>query len=190
MRRTSPALAVGVALLVALLVVVGSATAPAKTLSDEELVDEAGFVVVGTVTNVEGRWSDDGTQIFTFVDVDVEETLKGRLDGSKIRLRLLGGEADGIGMALADAPHFAAKEEVLLFLTENPQSLFPIVGNDQGKLELTREPATGGRMVPRRAARLDDFADRIRGIARTQAARQRPPRGRRPAPMQPKRVQP
>jgi hypothetical protein len=81
----------------------------------------------------------------------VGEVLKGPSPGATLRLRLLGGSADGITMTVVDGPSFVAGESTLLFLGPNLQSFFPVVGLDQGKFTFETDPTTGVEHVRERA---------------------------------------
>lgn len=181
-------------LLVAALLALGvpaAATTMSKVLTDEELVAQAGYVLVGKINRVTSDWNAQHTQIFTYVDVHVERVLKGDLRSSDIQLRTLGGVgSDGIGMYIADMPEFRPNEEALLFLTSNPQELFPIVALNQGKIEVRTDGRTGEKLVPSRGASLESFAGRLSRIAEVQRADQLDPSGAGMNVAQPKEARP
>jgi len=137
--------------------------------SDEELVAEAGYVLTGTVERVEGQWSPDGGQIYSFVDIRVGEAIKGTPGTDVIRLRVLGGEVDGFGMQVVDGPTFVPGEEAVFFLERNPQTLFPLVGLAAGKVPIVTDATTRARSVPGRAMARDAYVDRLRAIVAAQA---------------------
>ncbi len=147
-----------------------SRAAVGPPLTDEQMVERAGLVVVGRVLRVTSDWNADRTQIYSFVDVAVDQTLKGALNQKTLRLRVLGGAVDEIGLFVPETPQFTPKEEMVLFLERNPQTLFPVVGLERGKLTVETVSATGQKLVTERGAALEEYARRIRGIAEAQAA--------------------
>ena len=140
-----------------------------RPLTDDELVERAGLVVVGQVLRVTSEWNAARTQIFSYVDLRVDQALKGALSQRTLRLRVLGGTVGDVGMFVPETPQFAPNEELVLFLERNPQTLFPVVGLEQGKLSVRTVPATGQKLVTERGASLDEYARRVRGIAEAQA---------------------
>ena len=143
------------------------ATSLTHSFTDEELVNQAGYVLVGKVDRVTASWNAAHTQIFSYVDERVGQVLKGDIRSQTIRLRTLGGVADGIGMYIPDAPVFLPGEEAVLFLTNNPQELFPFVAFDQGVLPIRADARTGERAVIGRGVGLDGYVTRVRDIARS-----------------------
>lgn len=111
--------------------------------SVEQMASEAHAIVEGHVAEVESVWSADHTQIYTWVTIDIRKEHKGAGMGSVLKLRLFGGELDGVGMAAEDSPTLVKGSDVVLFLGPNPQAFFPTVGMAQGVFTLSRDEATG-----------------------------------------------
>jgi hypothetical protein len=166
------------------------ATSLTHSFTDEELVDQAGFVLVGTVDRVTASWNPAHTQIYSYVDVRVGQVLKGEIQSRSIRLRTLGGVADGIGMYIPDAPVFLPGEEAVLFLTHNPQEMFPFVAFNQGVLPVRADARTGERSVIGRGIGLDGYVTRVRGIARSLELASPAGTGRMQGAVQPKEATP
>src|SRR3954464_11227119 len=75
--------------------------------SFDELVDKAEVIFEGNVTDVKSQWVGEGAErhIVSYVTFTVKDAIKGD-SGAKYTLRMFGGEVDGEGMAIADAPKF------------------------------------------------------------------------------------
>jgi len=165
-------LAVAMALLLAAPV---AAHETGRKLTDDELVARSSNIVRGRVTNLRSEWSLDGTHIYTFVDIRVDESLKRSIPGNRLTLRLLGGAVGEIAMTVLGTPEFERDEEVLLFLEKNTRSFFPTVGRHEGKLTVATDAQTGGKRVEashRPSETLQNFRSRITGLVASQAARQ------------------
>ncbi len=162
----------GCALVVAA-VIGGTATLEAtviEPMSDADLVREAGFIVHGRVTGAVSRWNEGQSQIFTFVDIAVDNQLKGESLGKVVSLRLLGGYADGIGMAIAGAPAFQAGEEVVVLMEGNPHAILPVVGMSHGKFTVLTDAETGVKTVKERGVEFAAFMGRLSALAHGRAA--------------------
>jgi hypothetical protein len=114
--------------------------------STEELTVLSEFVVEGTVTDVEARWRDDHKFVYTYVTIEVEEVMKGRLGESTIVLEELGGTANGVTATVEGVPVFEAGERVIVFL-DVVEDAYRCHGFAQGKF--TVQDARGGRVVSR-----------------------------------------
>lgn len=102
-----------------------------KPLSPQELSDKSSLIIVGTIIKTESSWNAERTKIFTFVEIEVEEYVKGQGDKT-ITIRVPGGTAEGITEEHTGNPTFSVGEKVLLFL--NPGHPYSdIVGAYQGK---------------------------------------------------------
>jgi len=120
-------------------------------MSLEEMTREAGVIVVGSVETTESRFSADGRMILTEVAVTVERPLKG---GPRARILLVtpGGRVGDKTLIASGAPVFARGERVVLFLHGDEGRPFGIVGWNQGKLMVSRDPRTGRDLVRGQAA--------------------------------------
>jgi hypothetical protein len=180
--RLCPAL-LSIALAIpSLLAAPGAAHETGRRLSDDELVSRSAQIVRGKVIDLRSEWDPEGTHIYTYVDVRVDEAIKNAIYGELIKLRVLGGTVGDIRMTVYGMLSFTPDEEVILFLGENTRSFFPTVGQHEGKLRITTDETTGERRIiaPHRPTeRLPNFRSRIDSLVATQAASQAP---RRPAP--------
>jgi hypothetical protein len=85
--------------------------------SDAELIEKSDAIVRGVVTSSRVVESDRGF-LETVYEIAVTRVLKGEIaERSSIAVRSPGGTVDGRFMLVESAAHFAANEQVLLFLT-------------------------------------------------------------------------
>lgn len=115
--------------------------------SFDELVGQAQVIFQGSVANVKSQWVGEGAQryIVTYVTFTVKDALKGA-PGESYTLRMFGGEVDGEGMAVADAPKFAVGDEDVLFVENNGSQVVPLVGIMFGRYHV-RKDQSGREMV-------------------------------------------
>ena len=85
-------------------------------LTTRELLEQADWVVVGTVKGQTSEWTDGRRTIRTLVTFEVDLWLKGKAVDPNIVIKIPGGTAAGITEWVEDAARFAAGERVLLFL--------------------------------------------------------------------------
>jgi hypothetical protein len=104
-------------------------------------------IVIGRVAAVESYWNPGHTRIYTRVNVEVSESLKG--GAGPLQLTQMGGEIDGVRYSIPGGPLFRPGEEALLFVWRAPDGRAQVTGLAQGKFEIARDPATGERTVQR-----------------------------------------
>jgi hypothetical protein len=80
----------------------------------------------------------EGDRIFTAVEVQVENALKGDTAGGPLTLKLLGGEADGLRTVVIGAPCISSGEEVVFFLKANGAATYDVVNLAEGAFEVVR----------------------------------------------------
>lgn len=122
-------------------------------LSLEELVGESDSVIIGTVVSSQSQWNNDRSAIYTTVIVAIENHLKGNPLPDLVTVIVPGGEIDGVMQIVSDTPIFDPGEEVMLFLEELPQQIYPrsifypkahsVFGNFQGKKEIINNKVDG-----------------------------------------------
>jgi hypothetical protein len=114
-----------------------------KPFSD--VTAETPNIVRGTIArvHVENAITEDGGKtIFTYADVIVKEVLKGKIAGSSIVVRKVGGTKDGVTLEIPSSPEFVENEEVVLFLSEEQSDqTYEVLGLELGKFNL--EPKNG-----------------------------------------------
>jgi hypothetical protein len=121
-----------------------AATTGVAPLGVDELTALADLAIEGRVVSIRAR--EVGRQIFTDIEVEVVDAVKGR-PGKVVRLRLYGGVANGRRTTVVGAPCLTAGEEVFLFLKSVGAQAFGVVNLSEGKFAIARGPA--GVMVER-----------------------------------------
>jgi hypothetical protein len=148
----------GIALILALgvcLLIAGPTFALVEQKSLDDLADEADVVVLGEVTDITSYQDDDG--IYTIVTLEVEQAIKGET-GQEVEVRVPGGEVNGIGLWVEDAPIFQTGERVVVFLEETNAAL-EVCGWSEGKFTIE------GDRVVKLDQSLDNFIAEIEGLA-------------------------
>jgi hypothetical protein len=123
-----------------------------QKLSEEELSSRADTILLGKCTSIRSEWNEARTMIFTYVTISPQNVLKGSPGFQPIIIKKLGGEVDGIGMAVEDTSVFEEGEEVLLFLRRGENEFHTILGLYQGKFSVKTDEATGKKILLRRKA--------------------------------------
>src|SRR5918993_122273 len=111
-----------------------------------ELVSTAPVIVHGRVVDVRSAFVDGRQSVETFVTVEADEYLKGRL-GAHFTFRIPGGQLGRYRTVFVGAPEFQPGDELVLFLKTPRASLPHIVGLSQGAFRVVPDPRTGQRMV-------------------------------------------
>jgi hypothetical protein len=174
---------------VALLLPICAAYATTFVLMDEPtLLHSSAAVIVGTVTAIESGGEPDGP-IYTYVHVQPERIIKGRLGLDPLVLREPGGTALDRREWVYGAPEFRVGDRALLFLSRNADGTLQTNSLAMGKYTLgvdaaghttaTRDfgagssvlnPSTGERADgPRRTERFLPLLGRLRRLARAEA---------------------
>jgi hypothetical protein len=91
------------------------ASISSQPLSLQELSDRSSLIVVGAVSKMESLWNPERTKIFTFIQIEVEDYIKGA-ERELLTVRIPGGTAEGITEVHPGGPTFVEGEKVLLFL--------------------------------------------------------------------------
>ncbi|HXV75489.1 MAG TPA: matrixin family metalloprotease [Candidatus Polarisedimenticolaceae bacterium] len=111
-RRSTPQAA-----LFALLAAATPATASVSIyVTPEALAERAPWIVEATVVAGGTGYDDETGQLATYVTLDVEHVLRGRLPGPTIVLRELGGQFGGWAHETDASPHYQIGERVVAFL--------------------------------------------------------------------------
>ena len=138
-----------------------NATPVNKQLSLQELTEDATIILIGNVEDIKGEWNEDETQIYTFINISVDEVIKGTVADENVIIKQLGGSIGNVGLYIVDAPQFKPDEEVLLFVRPG---FIPVVGMSQGKFTIETDPRTGTKVVVENGIFLDDFVDQIKDL--------------------------
>ena len=105
-----------------------------------ELLKESDAVVIGFVRSLQSFKGKSEIRpgkedIFTNVSLEIKEYLYNpkNLSDSKIMVRVLGGTVGDTTMNVSESPIFTKGERVIVFLKQNPDRTFSVVGWVQGK---------------------------------------------------------
>jgi len=120
-----------------------------RHLDTPALVTGSSDIAVGVVRSVGAHWNARHTKIVTDVVFDVTDSFKG--EAHQLTLTQLGGEVDGVRVSVPGGPLFRRGEEALLFVWRDAAGRAQVNGLAQGKFDITRDPATGERLVQRAA---------------------------------------
>lgn len=116
-----------------------------------ELVGTAEQIVTGVITRTECEICEvaDGRKVpFTFVTIEVAETLKGPRMASVV-LRCLGGTAGGETVQVVGAPQFRVGDSGFFFIHNNGTQFVPLVGINHGCYWNVYDETTGAEIVVR-----------------------------------------
>ncbi|MFQ5876423.1 MAG: hypothetical protein ACE5JH_01840 [Acidobacteriota bacterium] len=129
----------------------GAAVVPWMSL--EQIVLDSRVIVLGTVREVESSWSADGRIIVTRATIEVERSLKGG-PRRRVVVETPGGRVGEQFMIASGAPVFAKGERLVLFLAPAGAEAakagggpLAVVGWNQGKVEVRRDPRTGRDLI-------------------------------------------
>lgn len=124
--------------------------AQGRRYDDPELTRASELIVTGRVSGMSyGRDPQVGA-IYTYVTVDVDQTIKGPAFGERIVVKQLGGSVDGVTMTVFDQAAFEPGQEVLLFLVRRPRDqTLQTIGLWQGKWTIERDAAGSAGAVTR-----------------------------------------
>ena len=116
----------------------------------DSLVNQADYIVRGTVTAITSEWRSDahGQHIITKVKFDVSEVIKG-IPPSPLVLVMLGGRIGNYQMVVEGTPNFIVGEESILFVHGNGRQFFPLVAIMYGMYPVSLDTASGQRFVHR-----------------------------------------
>ena len=133
--------------------------------SIEELTYEADFILTGKVQDMESRWNEEKTLIYTYVSVSVTKYIKRILEmeePKEITVKIPGGQVGDIALKVSDTPEFIKGEEVFLFLRLKELPIFRVAGLFQGKY--TIENGKAKNKILKQEIPLDNFIHEIEQI--------------------------
>jgi Putative Ig domain./Matrixin. len=121
----------------------------AEFTADDDLITGARAIVIGKVLSLACRLDAEQDRIFTYVTLNVEETLKGEINERRIVLKEEGGEVAGQGSIIFGTPQFARGERVLLYLDTWRDGSLRVHQMSFGKLTIVEDSASGQPSVVR-----------------------------------------
>jgi len=185
--------------LIVTLLAAGAVASPAfaqDTLTIDQMITAAPSIVVATVASrrAEEEYYGASRLIITKVTLNVEQNIKGS-SPRQLVVEVLGGTIGDVTQHVSHVPEFRVGDRDVLFLTDAPHAVSPLVGSDQGRFRVladsdTRtprvvtagfEPLTSVQQVGaerpgfvrtlREAMTLDDFVTTLRDRARALGVR-------------------
>ena len=136
-------------------------SAGVRQLSIEELAVHAEVIAVGKIVAVTSSWNAERTEIFTRVELQPEEMLKGAPAGDRVSFVQPGGRVGNLASAAAETPSFTEGERVVLFLVRRRNGQLGVMGLSAGKFSVERESSLGVDMAIRRAPGSEQILDRV-----------------------------
>lgn len=119
-------------------------------ISFEELTDKSELVVSGKVTRSWTSWDTEHKYIWTHYELSVSAAHKGSAM-PVIEFAELGGEVEGLGMSIAGSVQYKTGDEVLIFLSRQPNGYLRTTGWGQGKYSVDSAGRLHGDTVALRA---------------------------------------
>ncbi|MBN2000763.1 hypothetical protein JW935_24655 [candidate division KSB1 bacterium] len=80
----------------------------------EYLIETSNLIIVGRVKNIFSAW--ENSNIWTYVTVEINQTLKGNSETKEIVIRSLGGTVGEINQDISEGAKFTKNETLLSFL--------------------------------------------------------------------------
>ncbi len=142
-----------------------------KSLTAEQLAEQADVVAIGRVSSCQPEWSQDGKRILTRVTIGVEQRLKGNDAESPIIVEVPGGEIGTVGETYSHTARFAVDENVVVFANRGSDGKLRLTGGDQGKIVVHTDAASGRKLV-RENELLEVFTARVTHAIRAQHERE------------------
>jgi hypothetical protein len=169
----------GAAVLTALLITNAMATTVVR-MELPQLVKNSDSIVQGRVEQVYVQWDAARGLAFTYVSVNVGDPMKGERKRS-VLIRQLGGKVGSMNVTVSGMPRFSKGEEVIVFLKDQKDGTFQVLGMNQGKYEVADDfavsnvsgievfnPKTGQIETPAFVDRapIESFKAKIRGLVK------------------------
>jgi len=147
--RLSPRSRIGWLLALALILRLSALATTVVPPGFDSLVQQADYVVRGTVTAVTSEWREQNghRNIVTLVQIDVAETIAGTPPAPLV-LQMLGGKVGDRQMIVQGAPVFAVGDEHILFIRGNGLQFNPLVALMHGQYPIKKD-STGRAFVAR-----------------------------------------
>lgn len=149
--------------LLALLLLASAANASVViSESLEEMVHGSARILRGNVANVRSVLDEKNGRIYTYVDLEVTEVLKGEKVATAV-LKEAGGTVGGISQEIIGAPHFATGEDIVVFLEpSNESNMWLVRSLSAGKVTLLK--SAKGELRAKRQFEGLAFFDRKNGV--------------------------
>ena len=100
-----------------------------------QLVQKADSIIQGHVDEVYVRWDAERNLAFTYTSVSVGDPMKGERRRS-VLIKQIGGKVGALNVTVAGMPKFTKGEEVIVFLKNQQDGTFQVLGMNQGKYDV------------------------------------------------------
>ena len=121
-------------------------------LSDRDLIVSSRLIVKGVIRTVTPAWDDARQMVWTYVEVECEEVLKGEVRSRTIVLKQLGGDTGEGGVQVLGQPTFLENQRVLLYLNTAPDGTLHVAHAFIGRF-LIKTTQSGDTVVTREIPR-------------------------------------
>ena len=117
-----------------------------RAVSVAEMTKRADVIVEAQVEALTSAWNPERTRIYTVTRLKVSDSIKGAVTkGNVIKIRQIGGTADGITQMVAGNAKFAAGDRVIVFLNRSEtENMHFVIGMAQGKFAISQQ---NGRLL-------------------------------------------
>jgi len=135
-------------LTITLLITINLASAYEVKHTLKNLVSTSPLVIIGQVSDISSKIENTGKKelVYTYVEVTIDEIVKGSFDGKSITIKMTGGKVDELVVWTSELKPFSQDEEVLLFLHPEDQTAnIWIIPSISGKLSISGE--SGDKLV-------------------------------------------
>lgn len=113
------------------------------TPSDDDMIVGARAIVRARVSGISTGMDETQGAVYTYVALQVEEVIKGRVSESRVVLRQPGGEFGDRGTIFYGAPRFSQGEDVLVYLDTWADGSLRVHQMYLGKFSIQKDPETG-----------------------------------------------
>jgi hypothetical protein len=122
-----------------------------------ELVARADSILQGRVESVESKFEQN--LVYTYVSMTIDDPLKGDRRRT-VMIRQLGGKIGAMHVSVSGQPVFKAGDNLIVFLKNQQNGTFSVVGLNQGKYEVVNDFAvsnvSGVTLVDPKSGQLKD----------------------------------
>ena len=126
-----------------------------KEMSLKDLCKSSNEIVIARVIDLQSYLISDKNRIYTKINIEVEESIKGNLKSKEqFTLSIYGGTMNGITTFVVGGPQFSPGENIILFLKQFKDSIATnkglfVAGLSQGKFNIIEDEKTKLKMVIR-----------------------------------------
>lgn len=114
-----------------------------RMLSDREMVLDSDVILTGEVRSVASTWDDQREMIWTYVEIERDLLIKGRLIESRIVLKQPGGEDWPYGVEVFGQPKFTPGQQVLLYLRAARDGSLHVAHSFMGMFSIVEDSSIG-----------------------------------------------